>query len=70
MPQEQNLGELATVDWVAQRYDVSPRTLDNWVKHHGFPKPIVLNKRQRRWHLAEIIKWEQARSTSSLEAAE
>ena len=38
---------------VAKRYGVSVRTLDRWLLHHDFPRPLVVNHR-RYFSVAEI----------------
>ena len=42
---------------VAKRYGVSVRTLDRWLLHHDFPRPLVVNHR-RYFSVAEIERWE------------
>ena len=70
MPPKQSPGDLVGVEWITQRYDVVPATVANWIKRGGFPKPIMLNRRQRRWHISEILAWENKRPLSKMEAAE
>jgi predicted DNA-binding transcriptional regulator AlpA len=62
--------ELASLKTVEARYGVVSKTLDKWIKAHGFPKPIMLNARKRVWPVAAILEWERSRSTSKMEAAE
>jgi hypothetical protein len=45
---------------VAQRYQVTPRSVDRWWKNPklGFPQPIFINER-KYWSLADLEKWER-----------
>jgi hypothetical protein len=54
---------------VAQRYDVSVRTLERWdlKPELGFPKPIRINGRRYR-DLAELEAWERAQAKSRAHA--
>ena len=70
MSEQFNPGELASLKTLEARYNVVSKTLDKWIKEHGFPKPIMLNQRKRVWRVAEILAWENKRATSNMEAAE
>jgi hypothetical protein len=50
---------------VAARYDVTPRTIDNWDRQPAlnFPKPIRINRRKYR-RLNELENWERERAAS------
>ena len=67
----QDTNGLLPLKAVETRYGVVSKTIDNWIKAHGFPKPIMLNARKRVWSVEKIIEWERSRAqTSRMEAAE
>jgi hypothetical protein len=51
---------------VAQRYDVSVRTVDRWAEDPvlKFPKPLVINRR-RYWILRQLRAWDLTRIRTS-----
>ena len=53
------IGTLLTAGAVCDRYQISARTLERWVKAatHPFPAPIKLRKR-RYWPADALAKWE------------
>ena len=58
--QTQNkLGDLLKIEQVADRYQVEPRTIQNWVRDGRFPQPMRLSRRLLRWRLADLIAFEQ-----------
>lgn len=44
--------------WAMRRYSLSRTTLWRQVKAGAFPPPCRLPGGQRRWLLAELLKWE------------
>ena len=47
-----------TIEQVADRYQVQPRTIQNWVRDGRFPQPMRLSRRLLRWRLADLIAFE------------
>jgi predicted DNA-binding transcriptional regulator AlpA len=47
------------VKHLAAIWDVSVPTARNTTKLPGFPAPLELGKRTKRWPLVEVEKWEQ-----------
>lgn len=46
---------------LARRYSVNRVTIWRWLKERpGFPRPVALSQRVRRWRLEEIQDWESA----------
>jgi predicted DNA-binding transcriptional regulator AlpA len=53
---------LLTVKEVGLRYTKSESAIWSWAKsnYHGFPKPIAIAPRTTRWHLDDLIAWENS----------
>ena len=50
--------ELAREAEVCKLCDIHPCTLQVWIDHHGFPKPIYVTPGSpKRFRLAEIRRW-------------
>ncbi len=49
---------------VAQRYNISLRSVDYWLQRPGlaFPRPAMLIGIRRYWRLADLIEWERAQA--------
>ena len=57
--QTQNrLGDLLTIEEVSERYQVTTRTIQNWVRDGRFPQPMRLSRRLLRWRLADLVRFE------------
>lgn len=63
--------KLCTAAQLAEWFDVSPRTILNWVKLGILPKPVRLSPRKRLWQTEEvrasIVKLETERWTVATE---
>ncbi len=56
---------LVTINEVCQRFSIHRSTCYRWIKENpDFPKPIVLNKKSKRFHLSAIKKFEEAQRCS------
>jgi predicted DNA-binding transcriptional regulator AlpA len=61
---------------VANRYDISTRTLDRWIRkpHLRFPQPIMVTHdiagrvSARFWRIGDLIDWERRQAVSCAEA--
>ena len=55
-------GPLLPTRQVCERYHVTDRTIDRWIKDIdlGFPQPLMINRR-RYFREAELQRWERAR---------
>jgi hypothetical protein len=70
-PQFTDLDRKITARSVANRYDISVRTLDRWMQkaHLEFPKPVMVMHDiagrvcTRYWRLGDLIAWDRKRST-------
>jgi predicted DNA-binding transcriptional regulator AlpA len=57
---------------VANRFDISVRTLDRWIlkPHLAFPKPVMFTHdiagrvSARFWRLGDLIAWERAQAVN------
>lgn len=57
-----NRGGYLSTQQVLERYGIRQRkTLDRWIKKNGFPKPIYITKRCRRWSIQELEKYDDGR---------
>jgi excisionase family DNA binding protein len=45
------------VDEAAEQFEVSTRTIWNWVERGDFPAPLRLGPRWRRWNADELNLW-------------
>jgi hypothetical protein len=61
--QDASVGVHLPATKVAQRYAVTPRTIDRWLDREAlnFPKPLVVNNR-RYWPLEVLLAWELAQA--------
>jgi hypothetical protein len=48
---------------VAQRYNISTRTINRWLSDPqlSFPQPLIINRR-RYWDSEALTEWERARA--------
>jgi hypothetical protein len=61
---------------VADRYDISVRTLDRWLQapHQAFPQPVMKTKditgrvSARFWRLGDLIEWERSQAVKHAQA--
>lgn len=61
--QEQNPTPVfLTVKDVCNRYRVSASSVWSWTKSgaKGFPKPVAIGARATRWHLEDLVEWENS----------
>ena len=47
---------------LCERLQCNRHHLGRLMRQQGMPKPLILSPRCRRWRLAEIEQWEQARA--------
>lgn len=52
---------LLTKQDLAQRYQVSERTIEIWVRAGHFPRPLYLHRRAPRWQWRLVRVWENRR---------
>lgn len=50
--------EFLTLEQVAERYQTTTRTIQNWMKVKGFPQPLRFNRRTYRFRLADLLEFE------------
>lgn len=51
--------ELLSLQGVARRYEVTPRSIQNWLKiNPEFPQPLRFSRRIVRWRLADLEQFE------------
>lgn len=51
--------ELLDLQAVADRYSVTIRSVQNWVKiNPAFPQPLRFSRRIVRWRLADLLRFE------------
>jgi len=52
--------QVLSVDDVAEHFDVTSRTIWNWVAAHEFPAPLRVGRRMRYWSAEVIDEWIEA----------
>lgn len=52
--------EFADIARVCELLGVRPRTVQGWRKTRGFPEPMSLGHRTKRWDLDEVRAWARA----------
>ena len=54
--------ELLSLQGVADRYSVTPRSVQNWLKvNPTFPQPLRFSRRIVRWRLADLEAFERGK---------
>ena len=50
---------------VCERYGMSLVTLRRYLDNErlGFPQPLIINARRKLWRVADLVEWEQSRTT-------
>jgi excisionase family DNA binding protein len=63
-------GPLLPTRQVCERYHVTDRTIDRWIKDGklGFPQPVMINKR-RYFRERRLLDWEHDRAKKNVAAA-
>lgn len=56
-----------TLEQVADRYQVAPRTVQRWIEQQQFPQPAIRNGRTARWTLAQLLDYEARRAGLQLQ---
>jgi predicted DNA-binding transcriptional regulator AlpA len=51
------MSSVLTVDQVAKKIGVAPRSLERIVKKPDFPKPLPYKKKNRVWLAADVENW-------------
>ena len=46
------------IDDLSERWGVTRRTANEYVRRHGFPAPLAFSGRTRRWLIDEVDAWE------------
>ena len=48
------------IDDLSERWGVTRRITNEYVRRHGFPAPLAFSGRTRRWPIDEVDAWEVA----------
>ena len=46
------------IDDLSERWGVTRRSANEYVRRHGFPAPLAFSGRTRRWPIDEVDAWE------------
>lgn len=57
--------EYLTDRHLAARFAVSRNTVWRWARSGDLPKPVKLGSGVTRWRIADILRWERARSLTA-----
>jgi excisionase family DNA binding protein len=58
--------ETVTIHEVCEQFQISVRTVYDWVKRDGFPQPITRGHgKTRRWLKSDIREWVNARKSAA-----
>jgi predicted DNA-binding transcriptional regulator AlpA len=60
-PSFADLPELLTRDHLTELLHVGAATLTNYVRCHGFPRPVEVTPRTFRWWKADVLRWLKGR---------
>ena len=50
---------------LAERYQVTGRSIEIWVRERRLPPPFSFTSRSPRWRLADIVAWETQRARNN-----